>query len=125
MCIEGDTAVNWKKFKSTYEIYIVATGCSEKSNEIQAAVLLHCLGNEANDILETLDLADEDKKDPKKIIEKLDKYFVPKMNYSVETHKFNMRTQLPGETFDSYLSELKKIAKNCDFGTFKDRMLQD
>ncbi|KAG5886958.1 hypothetical protein JTB14_011914 [Gonioctena quinquepunctata] len=54
MC--GDLGSNWRKFKNNFSLYSIATGCKEKAKEVQAAVLLHCLGEEANEVLETLDL---------------------------------------------------------------------
>ncbi|EFA12239.1 hypothetical protein TcasGA2_TC002046 [Tribolium castaneum] len=52
-------------------------------------------------------------------------YFIPKTNVSVERHKFNSRMQLSRETFDMFLSELRKIAANCNFGNLKDKLIRD
>ncbi|KAG5887510.1 hypothetical protein JTB14_036233 [Gonioctena quinquepunctata] len=123
MC--GDLGSNWRKFKNNFSLYSIATGCKEKAKEVQAAVLLHCLGEEANEVLETLDLTANDRTDPAKIIKQLDVHFLPKSNPSVETHKFNSRNQLYGESFENFLAELKKIARDCEFGTFKDRLIKD
>ncbi|KAG5877003.1 hypothetical protein JTB14_020657 [Gonioctena quinquepunctata] len=123
MC--GDLGSNWRKFKNNFSLYSIATGCKEKAKEVQAAVLLHCLGEEANEVLETLDLTANDRTDPDKIIKQLDVHFLPKSNPSVETHKFNSRNQLYGESFENFLAELKKIARDCEFGTFKDRLIKD
>lgn len=97
--MEGDLGVNWKRFKSSYELYMVATGGKEKEKAVQAAVLLHTTGEQAFHVFESLNLSKEDKKDPNKIIEKLDAHFLPKSNPSVETHKFNSKCQLQNETF--------------------------
>ncbi|KAG5880756.1 hypothetical protein JTB14_010939 [Gonioctena quinquepunctata] len=123
MC--GDLGSNWRKFKNNFSLYSIATGFKEKTKEVQAAVLLHCLGEEANEVLETLDLTANDRTYPDKIIEQLDVHFPPKSNPSVETHKFNSRNQLHGESFENLLAELKKIARDCEFGTFKDRLIKD
>ncbi|KAG5871032.1 hypothetical protein JTB14_010583 [Gonioctena quinquepunctata] len=109
MC--GDLGSNWRKFR--------------KKKEVQAAVLLHCLGEEANEVLETLYLTANGRTDPDKIIKQLDVHFLPKSNPSVETHKFNSRNQLYGESFETFLAELKKIARDCEFGTFEDRLIKD
>ncbi|KAG5870590.1 hypothetical protein JTB14_010834 [Gonioctena quinquepunctata] len=63
--------------------------------------------------------------DPDKIIEQLDVHFLPKSNPSVKTHKFNSRNQLYSESFENFLAELKEIARDCEFGTFKDRLIKD
>lgn len=125
MSMSGDLGSNWRKFKNSFTLYLVATGCKEKPKEVQAAVLLHCLGEEVNEVLETLDLTADEKTDPDTIVKKLDVYFLPKCNSSVETHKFNSRNQLYGESFEHFLAELKKIARDCEFGTFRDRLIKD
>ncbi|KAG5870812.1 hypothetical protein JTB14_004638 [Gonioctena quinquepunctata] len=119
MC--GNLGSNWWKFKKYFSLYSIATGCEEKAREVQAAVLLHCLGEEANEVLETLN----DRTDPDKIIKQLDVHFLPKSNPNVETHKFNSRNQLYGESVEKFLAELKRIARDCEFGTFKDRLIKE
>ncbi|KAK5644833.1 hypothetical protein RI129_006133 [Pyrocoelia pectoralis] len=125
MQLEGNQGMNWKKFKNNFELFSVATGCSEKSKKVQAAVLLHCIGEETLEIIETLGLTEEEKNDPKVIIKKLDEYFIPKANVSVERHKFNTRVQQRNETFDIFLNDLRKIASYCEFGDLKHGLIKD
>ncbi|KAG5895295.1 hypothetical protein JTB14_029128 [Gonioctena quinquepunctata] len=80
---------------------------------------------EANEVLETLDLTANERIDPDRIIKQLDVHFLPKSNPIVETHKFNSRNQLYGESFENFLAELEKIARDCEFGTFKDRLIEN
>ena len=125
MNMEGDLAQNWTTFKENFSQFLTATGGDAKLPVVQAAVLLHCMGQGARDVLTTLEIAVADKKDKDKIIAKLDEYFVPKKNTSIERHKFNTRMQMPGENFDGYLTDLRKIAANCNFGTLKDGLIAD
>ncbi|XP_071055933.1 uncharacterized protein [Onthophagus taurus] len=125
MSMTGDLGQNWKKFRKAMDVYINASGCSTKDKKVQASVWIHCMGEEAAGILETLDLNETDEQDPEVIKTKLDEYFIPKTNISVERHKFNTRIQMEGETFDGFLSELRKIAANCDFGTLKEELIKD
>ncbi|KAK9731046.1 hypothetical protein QE152_g13980 [Popillia japonica] len=39
-------------------------------------------------------------------------------------HKFNTRIQRPGENFDTFLGELKKLAANCEFAQMKDELIK-
>ncbi|KAG5875795.1 hypothetical protein JTB14_004568 [Gonioctena quinquepunctata] len=89
MSLYGDLALNWKKFKAAYKLYIVASGCSAKEDKVKAAILLHIIGNGALEILETSSLTEDEKQDKDKILHKFEKYFVPKTNVSTERHKFN------------------------------------
>ncbi|KAG5891902.1 hypothetical protein JTB14_013369 [Gonioctena quinquepunctata] len=86
MC--GDLGSNWRKFKNNFSLFSIATGCEAKAKEVQTAVLLHCLGEEAYEVLETLDLTANERTDPDKIIEQLYVHFLPESNPSLETHKF-------------------------------------
>lgn len=125
MVMAGDLGVNWKKFKNNFELYCMATGCSEKPQSVQAAVLLHCIGEEALDIYQSFELSDDEKTNSKVLLEKFGEYFLPKQNISVESHKFNTRVQSQGESFDAFLTDLRRLAANCDFGAMKDRLITD
>ena len=96
MEMEGDLGANWQKFKDNFEIYLIATGCNRQAAVVQAAVLQHCMGQGAKDILDTLELTSNEKKDKNKILKELDEYFIPQKNTSIERHKFNTRVQMAG-----------------------------
>ncbi|XP_018372980.1 PREDICTED: uncharacterized protein LOC108767548 [Trachymyrmex cornetzi] len=121
----GDQALNWKKFKKSFELYLVATGASKKAEEIKAAILMHCIGEQAVDVIDTLGLTEDELKVKDTIIAKLDTYFVPKTNESVERHKLNMRIQGPTESFNDFLQDLRNIAASCNFGNMKDDLIKD
>ena len=40
-------------------------------------------------------------------------------------HKFNTRNQSDGETIDEYVTELKRIAKDCAYGELTSEMIRD
>ena len=50
---------------------------------------------------------------------------IHKKNETMERHKFFTRNQEYGETFDKYLTELRILEKNCDFGTLSDSLFKD
>ncbi|KAJ8917065.1 hypothetical protein NQ315_012984 [Exocentrus adspersus] len=125
MVMEGDLGVNWKKFKRAFQIYLTATGATSQTQETRIAIFLYCIGEQVYEIYEKMELTAEEKGNYKLLISKFEEYFMPKNNKSVETHKFNTRLQLPGENFDNYLTELRKLAANCDFETYKDRLITD
>lgn len=125
LVMSGDMAVNWKRFKESFEMYLVATEGNKKGSEIRAAIFKHVIGEEAIEILENLEIPANEHKNAEKLIEALDTYFKPVKNKSVERHKFNTRNQQANESFDEYLLVLKAISSNCEFGAMKDELVKD
>ena len=57
--------------------------------------------------------------------ELLDAYFIGEMNEIYKAYLFNQRVQETGESFDSFLTVLRSLAKTCNFGSMQDRMIRD
>lgn len=125
MQMSGDQYLNWKKFVNAYKLFLTATDSNAKSAEVRAAVLLHCVGEEVIEIIEVLRVEESDRKDPEKLIEILTNHFKPKQNTSVERHKFNSRVQGYGESFNDFITDLKKIAANCQFDNLREDLIRD
>ena len=49
----------------------------------------------------------------------------PRRQTVFDSCKFWKRQQAVGKSFDKWLTKLQLIVNNCDFGTFKDRLLRD
>ncbi|KAK7865355.1 hypothetical protein R5R35_006836 [Gryllus longicercus] len=115
----------WKNWKQSFETYMVASGGNEKSDLVKIAILLHVLGEETMRIYDTLDITEDEKKVYATVMTKINNYFVPQVNTSVETYKFNCRVQGQSETFDSFVTDLKRMSALCDFGNARDRLIKD
>ena len=114
--------VEWRTWINSFHIYSQAIELEKKSDSIQTATMLHCLGPLVQRIYETL----PDKKDTFKEAEKaLEQYFAPKRNVVAERYKFRSRKQNSDEPIDAYLSSLRELAKACEFGEFEDEMMRD
>ena len=70
----SDLFTEWKQWINAFKIYAIATELGEKSDEIQRATLLHCLGPDTQRIFETLPGV---KKTYKEAELALEKYFAP------------------------------------------------
>ncbi|XP_039298693.1 uncharacterized protein LOC111050145 isoform X1 [Nilaparvata lugens] len=125
LSFEGSLSNNFVKWKKQYLIYSTAAGVTSKSEEVQVAVLLHCLGPEAQERLDTLGLTVKENGDWKLILQKLEDNCLPKSNESVDRHIFFSRNQHVGESFDEFLLELKKLSSSCNFGSLKDSLIKD
>ena len=51
--IDGNLVENWKKWWQRFELYLTATGISDKDNKIKTSTFLHVTGQEALDIYNT------------------------------------------------------------------------
>lgn len=124
-CEASNLHVNWIKFKKQFINYITASGYSKKSNEEKVALLLNLIGDEGNEIFESFNLADDKKEDYDHILECFEKYCVLKKNILYERHCFYSRQQKPGEAFDSFLKDVKILAKTCEFENQMDSLIRD
>ena len=55
----------------------------------------------------------------------LSDHFEPPPSETVESLKFFRRVRHAGESVSTFIAELRRMAKYCNFGTFLDRMLRD
>lgn len=123
--LSGNLSQNWKRFKRVWENYEIASGLVEMGNEKRIATFLTCLGPEGIEIYDSLQFepAEENKMD--KILEKFNTFCVGETNETYERYTFNSRNQETDETFDTYLSAVRTLAKTCNFGELKDSLIRD
>ena len=115
----------WPKWKRRFEQYRQASGLVEKDEQRQVSTLLYCLGEEAEEVLATTLISDDNKKKYQKVIEEFDKYFKVKKNVIYERARFNRRSQLPEESVDRFITEVHSLADSCEFGTMKEELIRD
>ena len=125
LSLSGDIASNWKKWRQSFELYMIASGGAAKEEKIKVALLLHVLGEEALEIYNSFDMTEAEKASYNNTMTKFQEYCVPQSNISVESYKFNMRVQGPTESFDSFVSDLRKLSSTCNFETLRDRLIMD
>lgn len=117
----------WQRFKQAFKIFLLASGFERLSEQRKAAILLNCVGHQAQElyfnVLKETDAEEKIKLD--EIIKSFDDYFKPKQNEVINTYNFNKRVQQDGESFDAFYTAIRKLAENCNFDTQKDRMLRD
>ena len=115
----------WGKWKRRFEQYRVASGLAEKSEECQASTLLYCLGIDAEDVLTTTRISDDNRKKYERVVEKFDEFFRVRHNVIFERARFNKRNQLTGESAENYITVLHQLAESCEYGNIKDEMIRD
>ena len=83
------------------------------------------MGDKADDILSTLGLNEEDKKKYRAVRDAFEKFFICKHNVIYERARFNKRCQEPGESAESFISAVYKLAEHCQYGVLQEEMIRD
>ncbi|XP_068733036.1 uncharacterized protein [Montipora capricornis] len=114
----------WPKWLRHFERYRIASGLQNKSNQEQVGTFLYAMGDCADDIVKTLNINEaiasfDDVKTA------LNGYFAARRNIIVERARFNRRRQNPGESVDTFIQDLYRLAENCNHGTLKDELIRD
>ena len=120
----GTIAENWKRLKQTMRLMLQGP-LSEKDEKQQCGYFLLYVRQNGRDIFNTWTLtsAETDKIDV--LFEKYEAYCNPKQNVTVIRYKLNTRSQSDGETIDQYVTELKRLAKDCEYGELTSEMIRD
>ena len=116
---------NWPKWKKRFEQFRVASGLSKEDEPRQVSTLLYCLGEEADDVLTSTNIKDDDRKKYDAVIAKFDAFFQVRKNVIFERARFNRRNQLEGESIEQYITALYRLVDTCEYGTLKKEMLRD
>ena len=125
MTFEGNVAENWRRWIQQFRLYLNATGLDKKPQQQQCSCLLTVAGPEALEIFNTFALSDTDQTKIEVVINKFEEYCTPKKNVTYERHLFNTRAQGETEGIDAYVTELRKLARNCEFGELHDSLIRD
>ena len=119
------TPDQWSRWKKRFEQFRLASGLNKESGERQASTLLYCLGDDAEDVLLSSEISDEDRKDYAKVVSTFDGYFQVRKNVIFERARFNRRSQRDGENAEEYIAALYSLAENCQYGALKEEMIRD
>ena len=109
-----------------FDLFLTASGIDEKDEAVQAATFLHLIGPEARSIYDTFEFsypADRKKLTPLK--QRFAAYCEPRKNITFLRHQFFTRAQAHGETFDQFLLDLRRKAKNCEFSALEKCLIRD
>lgn len=137
LSFEGNVAENWRRFSENFAIYRKAALKGRDADEI-AYILLNLAGQEAidrektftykpevRDDKNTITQKAESKEDPDCLLKKFTELCSPQKNVIVLRHKFNSRSQRKDETTESYITELKRLANDCEYGNLKNELIRD
>ena len=133
---EGNVVENWCEFERHFTIYRKAALKKCDPDEV-AYILLNLAGPEAIERERTFaykpEVRDGDtivtpadsREDPDLLIMKFRELCNPQTNIIIERHKFNTRNQREGETTEAYITNLKKLANQCEYGNLRNDLTRD
>ena len=109
-------ATVFRDWKQQWIHYSRAVDLTSKSEIVQVSTLLTCMGNEARRIFDTFVWENpEDQNNIETVLQMFDKHIAPLANIPFERFSFNIRNQEPGESFEKYVTQLRLLARNCEF----------
>lgn len=116
-------ATDWDDYRERVEQYFVANDISE---EKKRAVFLTCCGPEMYALLRRLlsPLKPSATALPA-IFDALTKHFSPKPSEVVASYRFFSRSRNMDEPVADFVTSLNRLAEDCNFGGFRERMLRD
>ena len=83
------------------------------------------MGDEADDILGSFWLFEEEKKVCIMVLNKFESHFVKRRNIIFERAKFNTRIQGSNEPVDAFITDLYSLAEHCGHTNLHDEMIRD
>ena len=122
----GELAINWKRFKSQWSNYELATDLAGESKEKRTAVLLSCIGSDAYDVLQSMVFTDEThRSDIDRVIKAFDEYCIGETNVTYERYVLNNRVHEANESLDSFLTEIRRLVKSCEYDGLEESIVKD
>ena len=89
------------------------------------SALLYCFGEEADDVLTSMNITTEGRKKFADVQQKLDEFFKVRKNVIFERAWFNQRCQGKSETTEQLITSLYSLAAYCEFGELKEQLIRD
>ena len=111
----------WLKWKRGFGFYMRASGI--QNDERKKGLLLHWMGMESQEVVETLNLPAATTYDG--VIRELDEYFSVQKNVSYERTVFHNAKQKDNESLEQYVTRLRKLAQFCQYEESLDEQLRD
>ena len=96
----------WPRWRKCFEQFRIASGLSTEGEERQVNTLLYCLGDDAEDVLRSTNISEEDRKKFNVVRDKFDQFFQVRKNVIIERARFNSRSQQEGESSEQYIAAL-------------------
>src|SRR5436190_7017650 len=121
--------VEWPKWIRQFELFRNASGLGEKSEAQQINMLVYSMGQDDDDLLNSLKMTDDLRTTYAEVKKKFSDYFTCTKNLFLERTKFINHVQKEGTNVDSFINDLHHLAARCDWScdqcnhNFSDQMI--
>ncbi|CAH8491041.1 unnamed protein product [Dicrocoelium dendriticum] len=124
---ESSLPENWRIWKAKWLDFVTLTQLDSQPMAYQLAMFRHAIGDEARRTLQTLDLSDGTQEmELDEVIRRFGEFCEGYTNETYQRYLFFSRNRLPGESIDAYITELKILARDCNFCTcLRDSLIRD
>ncbi len=107
-------------------LFSSVAGLSGENESKQVNTLLYCMGGEADHVLFSTDISEDDRKRYNSVIGTFDTFFKVTRNIIFERARFNRRNQIEGESAEQCITQLYQLAENCEYPSeIRDEMTRD
>ncbi|XP_075158139.1 uncharacterized protein LOC142231417 [Haematobia irritans] len=120
----ANMAKEWKRWSTQFKIFLRASNLESETDQRKVALLLHHIGSQTMDIFKSFDV-NEDTVKYDDLVKMLETHFVPQINIVMERHKFFTCKQEETQSIDEYITLLRNLSSNCDFGVLRDALVRD
>ena len=117
------TPDSWPAWVRRFDRFRIAWGRANRPATDQISTMVYVMGDQAEDILRTLNIPNEASYDYLK--QSLDRYFGVRRNLIIERAKFNRRVQQQGESIDVFIQDLYRLVEHCEYGELREQLLRD
>ena len=105
---------------------MVATEKDRKENKVKSSILLSCIGPQGREIYNTFTFSQEEENfDYNVIVQKFENFCILRQNITLLRYKFLTYKQKEGQSFDEFMTQLKKLSSDCEFGELKNSLIKD
>lgn len=123
--LDGNLCENWRRFKRNYAIFSSAAGVDDKDDKVKVNTFLNAVGPEAVEIFDTFEMTNQERLVYATVVAKFEEFCKPRKNTVYERFVFYQRVQRDGEPFDTFLMDIKRLVRTCEFGATENEMLRD
>ena len=124
LVLDANAVENWRKLLMQFEIYLVAKGKDGNEDKLEVNLLLNCAGPNAieehshfvyNNVVMNLT----------KMCAESSRNFVEGLRMSFMSDCYSIGEIKKRERKSKFVSELKRLSLNCDFGALRDSLIRD